>query len=415
MIRKLKLDNGITLIYKNNKGTPRTNITFFNQMGIYCDNIPSETLLISRLLLQGTKRYSAKELAEIFDRNAIDVSCDVKQDFFRARATFLNEDFETAVDLLSDILLNSTFENIEKEKNKIKGEIICDLDSPRVKALDNLSDNLYLNHPYGNVHTRNLNNIDKVSVDNIRNLYYSNLSSDKIIIVVCGDIDEEKAVNLLNKYFSSIGKKEIITNYKDFMPIDENKILKISKNDAAQAQVLQAWRLPSIKDVNLPSLLVLNSVLGSCGLSSRLFLELREKKGLAYAVRSSCDSMKYATTFLLYIATNPVNIQTCIDGFKTEIDKIINIPISEEELNNAKNNVIGTRAYRHETNSMQAFYLGYYEFIMDDMNYDSNLNNLILEVTSEDIQNLAKQYFTQNSIISLVAPEDNLAVIKNNF
>ena len=121
--------------------------------------------------------------------------------------------------------------------------------------------------------------------------------------------------------------------------------------------------------------------------------------------------MRFATTFLLYIATNPMNIQTCIDGFKSEIDKIINIPISQEELNNAKNNVIGTRAYRHETNSMQAFYLGYYEFIMDNMTYDEQLNDLILAVTSEDIQNIAQQYFTQNSIISLVAPEESLKVI----
>lgn len=415
MEKKLKLDNGITLIYKNNKGTPRTNITFFNQLGIYYDEIPSETLLISRLLLQGTKRFSAKELAEILDRNAIELACDVKQDFFRVKATFLNEDIEQAVDILSDIILNSTFENIEKEKNKLKGEIICDLDSPRVKALDNLSENLYKNHPYGNVHTRNLSNIDRVSADKIRDLYYSNLSSDKIIIVVVGDIEEETVVALLNKYFSSIGKKELIMTEKALMPIGENKILKIAKNDAAQAQVLQAWRLPGINEVNLPAVLVLNSVLGSCGLSARLFLELREKKGLAYDVRSSFDCMKFASTFLCYIATNPANIQTCIDGFKTEIDKIINIPVSKEELSNAKNNLIGKRAYRHETNFMQAFYLGYYEFIMNDMSYDRKLNELILNVTSEDIQNMAKRYFSQNSIISLVAPEEYLTVIADIF
>ncbi len=408
MEKKLKLDNGITLIYKNNKSTPRTNITFFNQMGIYCDNIPSETLLISRLLLQGTKRYSAKELAEIFDRNAIDVSCDVKQDFFRARATFLNEDFETAVDLLSDILLNSTFENIEKEKNKIKGEIISDLDSPRVKALDNFTDNLYKNHPYGNVHTRNLNNIEKISADMIKDLYYSNLSADKIVIVVAGDIDEDKAVILLNKYFGSITKKDINVIQKEFLPIEENRIVKIAKNDVEQAQVLLGWRLPGIEQINLPALLVLNSVLGSSGLMSRLFYELREKKGLGYEVRSSADIMKHASTFFLYIATNPLNIQTCIEGFKTEIEKLINIKVAESELNSAKNNLIGKRAYLHETNTMQAYYLGYYELIKNDMNYDSELNNLILNVPADDIQEIAKQYFTQNYIISLVAPEKNL-------
>ena len=87
--------------------------------------------------------------------------------------------------------------------------------------------------------------------------------------------------------------------------------------------------------------MLLNVILGASGLSSRLFLELREKKGLAYTVRSSYETHSKSAIFSIYIGTEPTNIQTSIDGFKEEIEKIKNILVSKEELHNAKNNIIG--------------------------------------------------------------------------
>lgn len=125
----------------------------------------------------------------------------------------------------------------------------------------------------------------------------------------------------------------------------ENSVVKIVKNDASQAQIIQGWHVPTIYSKDYASIMVMNTMLGSSGLSSRLFLELRDKKGLAYVVRSSYEIYDKAALFNVYIATEPKNIKTCLEGFKVELDKIKNIPVTQEELENAKNNLIGKRQF----------------------------------------------------------------------
>ena len=101
----------------------------------------------------------------------------------------------------------------------------------------------------------------------------------------------------------------------------KNEYVEIIKDDAQQAQIIQGWKVPPIGSKDYPKLMLLNVILGASGLSSRLFLELREKKGLAYTVRSSYENHAKAAVFSIYIGTEPSNIQTSIDGFKEEIEK----------------------------------------------------------------------------------------------
>ena len=96
--------------------------------------------------------------------------------------------------------------------------------------------------------------------------------------------------------------------------VQEN--VELIKEDAQQAQIIQGWIVPSIASEDYPKLMLLNVILGASGLSSRLFLELREKKGLAYTVRTSYENHSKAAVFSIYIGTEPGNIKTSIDGFK---------------------------------------------------------------------------------------------------
>ena len=150
--------------------------------------------------------------------------------------------------------------------------------------------------------------------------------------------------------------------------------------------------------------MLLNIILGASGLSSRLFLELREKKGLAYTVRTSYETHLKSAVFNIYIGTEPGNIQTSIDGFKEEIEKIKNIPVSEEELHNAKNNLIGKQQFLSETNSQQANNMAYYAIMGKPYNYRDTLIEEIRNTTSDDIINCAKKYFTDNFVLSVLKP-----------
>ena len=137
-----------------------------------------------------------------------------------------------------------------------------------------------------------------------------------------GDLDTSFVVNLLNKHFGDIPiSKDIESAIAEPKSIVNTYVEQI-KEDAQQAQILQGWIVPAIGSEDYPKLMLLNVILGASGLSSRLFLELREKKGLAYTVRRSYENHKKAAVFSIYIGTEPSNIETSIAGLKKKLKKL---------------------------------------------------------------------------------------------
>lgn len=405
------LDNGIRLILKKNANTPRTAISIFADSGAKCESKAGIATLTGRLLLQGTDKKNAETLAKELDSNAIEVSVSTKQDYIKIQALFLNEDFDKTLDILAEIIKHSTFRNFDREVKKLKGEIEVDLDSTRAKAVDNLVRNIYPNHPYGNSHTRIIEDLPNITQDMVKDFYKFYFSPEKLNIVVVGDIDKENTVNALKSRFGDIQKTDGGEIKLPEVEIAGNKLVTIVKNDAAQAQIVQGWIVPGILSEDMPALTLMNMILGSSGLSSRLFVELRDKKGLAYTVRSSYDPLKYSGVFNVYIATAPGNINTALEGFNAEIKKLQDEPVSEKELENAKSNYLGKRAFHHETNSNQAHYLGYYDIVGLGAGYDDIIQEKIKHVTTDDIKKLANKYFSLNSVTSILAPEKDLAML----
>ena len=147
-MREFNLINGIDVNLKQNKNTPRVTLSL-NFSITKPQEFAGEYLLMNRLLLKGTKKYSSEELATILDENAIDLYTEMKYDYLRFRFVALNEDFELALSILSDIINNSTFEEFEKEREKLKGEIVAELDSAKVKVSDLFTKTIYKGHFYG--------------------------------------------------------------------------------------------------------------------------------------------------------------------------------------------------------------------------------------------------------------------------
>ena len=404
-----KLSNGIKVITRKNSNTPRISLNLFMTSGTKYENLAGTANLASRLLFQGTETKSAEDLANELDLNAIEMSIEAKQDYLRARALFLNEDIDEVLDIFEDILKYSTFKNIEKEARKFEGEIKLDLDSPKTQALDNLIRNIYPEHPYGHSHTNILEDLNKINIDSIKEFYIKNsFNPEKMVISVVGDIQHEQIMKALNNKFGSIERISEEKFEKSINEIKENKTVTIAKDDSAQAQIIQGWLAPSISEKDYPIMVLLNTILGAGGLSSRLFVELRDKKGLAYTVRSSYEPMQDSGLFTIYIGTAPENIKICLEGFETEIKKLKDELVSEKELNDAKNNYLGKRAFFHETNSQQAYYLGFYEAMGLGPEFDNVITEKVKKVTAQEIQEAANKYFSKNSVISILAPQKYL-------
>ena len=405
-MKKILLNNNINLICKTTKNTPRVALTCYVNIN-ETEKIPGLYSVLNKLFVQGTKKRSAEQIAYEMEINALDIYSEMKSDYWKFCLVCLKEDFEIAAELLSDIMLNSTFENLDKEIIKLKGETIASLDSPTVLARDKFVENIYKNHQYGHTGSVIIETVDKINFNDVIEAYESIFKPANKVFSVVGDIESTEVKNILEKYFSSL-TTETQESKINSAKLEQKNVIKIIKEDANQAQIYQGWLVPGTKSEDSPALSVLNTILGSSGLSSRLFLELRDKKGLAYTVRSVYSKARHNSDFRVYIATEPKNISVALEGFKTEIEKLKNEYVSEKELIDAKNNIIGKIQFITETNLQQAGSIGSYEIEGLGCDYLEKWIERIQKVTEEDIMRVTKKYFNENYILTILAPEKYL-------
>ena len=397
------LNNNIEVFYKRNENTPRVALC----MNFSINNPEKNTgsyVLMTRLLLQGTKNRTAEQLAEELDAYAIEFSNELKQDYLRCRFVCLNEDFSKALEIMTDVIKNSTFEEFDKELAKMEGEITAELDSPRAKVSDGYYRIMFENHPYGNTSSKILENIKNITKQDVIDAYNSIINNSKKVITFVGSLPYEEVLPELNDNLGNLSNEKDEKSLKPVEPLTSCKNKEILKPDANQAHLLKGWIVPSYKDADYPALVLLNIILGASGLSSRLFLELRDKKGLAYVVRSSYEPMALCGNFSIYIATEPKNIEVSLAGFREEIEKIKSIPVSEEELENAKNNIAGKWAFSTETNNSQACLLAHYGINGLGFDFLERTKEAVKKVTPEQLQECAQKYFTENYVYAVLKP-----------
>lgn len=410
-LHKIKLNNGINLITKINKKTPRIAFTLYFKIneqekysGLYS--------LLNRLFFQGSKKYSSIELANILEENAIECYSNLKADSLQFKIFCLNDDFDLALDILSEIIKNSTFEELEKEKIKLKGEIEARLDSPRNVAYDAFYRNLYKNHHYGNTMTKTLENLDKIQKADILEAYNKIINSSQKVMSVVGDFNRDKVLKTINDKFNYLNNQEVESKIEE-ISLNEEKIIKIEKDDVAQAQIILGYLCESYQSEDYAPILVMNTLLGACGLSSRLFLELRDKKGLAYVVRSSYEVYSKSANINVYIATHPNNIKTSIEGFLFEIARVKKTDITEEELVNVKSNILGKRNFYYETNILESSMYSGFEINDLGFDYEEEFIEKIKNVKIQDIKKVADKYFNDKFVLTVLAQKEYLSQVDN--
>lgn len=403
----LKINN-TDVIVENIKDTPRCAVYLYlttdKKMPFAGANV-----LLGNLLLQGTDKKTAEDIATELENLGIEVGIDSRVDFLKVSIVCLNEDLEIALEIVNDFMQNSTFNTFGKEVFKFKNEVISSIDAPARKASDAFYKELFIGHRYGVTNTKILETIDNLTVNHVKELY-QNLLSGKKIVSIAADMEDE------NEFAKKVAEKlPFMQNSNDFTQNPEypkehkGELVKIVKNDAKQAQIFQGWIVEGMNSKDCAKLHVLNNILGASGLSSRLFVELRDKKGLAYTVRSSYRALQHGASFVLYIGTEPSNIKKSLEGFKYEIERLIKEPPTDEELTGAIENHIGKYKYFYtQTNSQIASSNGWNKITGLDFDYNEKLIEEIKNVTSDDIVEMAKKYLLKEPVTVVLAPEQYL-------
>lgn len=400
--------NNTNVVYENIKDTPRCAIYLYFETD---KPFPYEGvhILEGNLLLQGTKTKTAEQIASELENLGIEVSIDSRLDFLKISIVCLMEDIDFALDTVNDILLNSTFDSFEKEVYKFKGDTISSLDSPVTKASDAFYREIFKNHKYSLTNTKLLETVDNMKKEDVIN-YHNNLLSGRKIISIAADIqNENEFINKVVSKLNSMKNSSQINQINDEIITYEPNIVKIAKNDAKQAQIFQGFITEGIYSKDYPKLCVLNNVLGASGLSSRLFVELRDKKGLAYTVRSSYKTMKHGSLIMLYIGTEPTNIKKSLEGFRYEIERLIKEPPRKDELQGAIENYIGKFKYFYtQTNSQIAGANGWNWIMNLGFDFHTVILDEIKKVTRDDIIECTEKYLLKDPVTVVLAPDEYL-------
>lgn len=413
-IEEAQLANGSTLLYRHVDGAPRMAVSMYMAGGNLRDTLPGLADVVDRLLLKGTESRSQEQISEELDGLSLDFDIETKRDYTAIHMTLLEEDLNASLEMAADFIYNATLADFEREKEKMIGEIAMDLDSPRSRASDTMIKTVFKDTAYSAVSSVILEALPKLtSMDEARQYYQEAFHPKNMLISCTGEISQDKIAKKLEAVFSKTAcdyapiQDNVISAIKG-KTIDKDGYVTFPKDDSAQAHIFQGWLFPTVKDPDYYPLVVMNTILGAGGLSSRMFLELRDKQGLGYTVRSTYETYRHNALFHLYIGTDPSNKQKCLDGFKTEYEKLMNIAVSDKELANAKRNILGRRSIMLETAPNQANYIGVNYMVGRSVEDIANLPDLIQSVTPEEIQRVSQKYFAKPSVISIVGPSDIL-------
>ena len=268
-------------------------------------------------------------------------------------------------------------------------------------ALDQLRKAMYCHHPYGisilgeDISVKNLKNTD---------LFYFHqkyFRPDNIVISISGRIDPDHAKTLVEEVFGDwqIPNTELSTALNlSKIPASPQQV--ITPQDTHQSIVMLGYLGASVYSPDYAALKLLSTYLGN-GLSSRLFVALREKQGLAYEVSAFYPTRIFAASFIIYMGTAPENIEKALSGLHKEVKLLSRDGLSTTSLQTSKNKILGQYALGKQTNAQIAQVYGWYEIMGLGIDFDQLFQEVILMVSIEDTIKIARKYL-QNAYISLV-------------
>ncbi|MFQ3360920.1 MAG: M16 family metallopeptidase [Alphaproteobacteria bacterium] len=288
--------------------------------------------LLEHMAFKGTKTRSAKEIAMAIENVGGDINASTSLERTSYYVRVMKNDAKVALEILSDIIKNSIFDQseLDKEKNVIYQEIASNNDSPDDVVFENLQKTAYSNQSIGRsiLGTNDtLSGIDSSALVSYLNRYYH---SNNIVIAATGSIKHSDFVSLVEDYFSDIKKQNLINTVP--ARYDGGDIRE--EREIEQAHLLFAFEGNSYNDKNLYASHLFSNALGG-GMSSRLFQNIREELGLSYSVFSFASNYKDTGIFGIYAATSPEKINECSRVIAEELFNITST-LTEEELERAK-------------------------------------------------------------------------------
>jgi len=401
MFKKTILKNGLRIVTFPMEGTRTVTVLVMVATGSKYETkkINGISHFLEHMIFKGTqKRPTTLDITEAIDRVGGEYNAFTSKEYTGYYAKVTSKYRGLIMDIISDIFLNSTFnsEEIKKERGVITEELNMYLDTPAAYISDLFEELLYGDQPAGWLTIGSKENIKLLNRDDLLNYFKKQYVASNTVILVTGDIDEMKAISEVKEYFKSIREGE----YKDKLPVKElqdraKSLIHYKKTD--QTHFCLGTRAYAINSKDYFVLQVLASILGG-GMSSRLFTEVREKRGLAYSIHCSSENFTDVGYLVVQAGVNNSKVNESVKVVLDEFCKIKDRKVPNKELTKAKEYIKGKMLLSLESSSAVAFWLGHQEILKREILTVDQIFKKIDAVTPDGVQRVANDIFQNNKL-----------------
>ncbi|MGB3200217.1 MAG: pitrilysin family protein, partial [Nodosilinea sp.] len=372
-LHRTVLANGLTVLVLENPVADIVSARLFIRAGSTLE-APHQAGLVSflmGLLTKGTDTLSSMAIAETVESVGASLGTDAAADYSVISLKTVSADFAEIFSLAATVLRQPSFplDEIDLERKLTLQQIRSMQEQPFTVAFNQLRRDMYGEHPYALPSIGTEASVAAITQPDLVNFHRQHMRPDNVVVTIVGRIAPEAALAQVEQTLGDWVAPAVPLPTLTLPTVATSPTCSVVAQDTNQAIVMVGYPAASVKHPAYPALKLINTYLGN-GLSSRLFVELREKRGLAYDVSAFYPTRLGLSQFVAYIGTAPENAATALEGLRFEVERLKTTVLTDEELQSTKNKQLGQYALGKQTNAQIAQLLGWYEILGLGVEYD---------------------------------------------
>jgi predicted Zn-dependent peptidase len=398
-IRRQELPNGLTIITEQMPHIRSASIGVWLETGSRDEDPEWNGIshFIEHMVFKGTKHRTAEEIARQVDSIGGNMDAFTAKECICFNVKVLDEHVPTALDILSDLVLNPVFDaaDIARERGVILEEIKMDEDNPDYLVHEIFTQNFWKDHPLGKPILGTKETVKRFERQPVLEAYACRFAPGNIIVSAAGNLDHDRFVEVVTKHFEHM--KPLSNGFHSAAPKIVSRIILRNKKALEQVQLCLGVPAHPIAHEKRHAGYVLNTLLGG-GMSSRLFQNIRERQGLAYSIYSDLNPYRDTGCLAVYAGTSLASASKVVQSVIEEFRRLKSEPVPEEELRRSKAQLKGSLMLSLESSTARMSNLARQQMYFDRYYDLDELIERIEAVTTEDLTSLANEFFKTEAV-----------------
>ena len=398
-----RLENGFTVLVRENPLAPVVALSLLVKVGTKWERLDEAGIsnFLHAVMVKGTTKRSGSQLAEEIAAMGGKISASGDTDFSEIKSSALARFWKPLLTLTAELAVSPQLsaDEVAGERDWLLSRIQRRRDNARARAFDELYAALYTPHPYGVPALGTAASLPRIDHAAIVQHYRTYYRPERMVLSVSGQVPADEVIAEARRLFGGMAGGGTVADPALPVPKPSGRRLVIQQ-PAQQTQIVAGALAPPLDHADHAAVKVLSTVLGG-GMAGRLFAELRDRRGLAYAATSYYESVPGPGALILYLGSAPDNAAKAEEALRQEIARIGRERVSEAELARAKNYLLGRYEMDRSTNERQAWYAGFYTVAGTGIDYPARYRRAVEAVTAADVLRAAQTYLATVTTVVL--------------